>query len=785
MPDETENDDLVMTLVAAVLERAPGEREGYLRAACQGSDTLFETIWQRVRWEERMGNFLLEPLIPREELEHSFHPGEILSGWFRIVREVAHGGIGFVYEALDQRLNRQSAMKHARPGYRQRLAPGARLGSYEILSLAGAGGMGEVYKAKDTRLDRTVAIKILPPELATDPQFRERFAREARVISQLDHPHICALYDVGDQDGTEYLVMPYLEGVTLAERLTKGVLPLDQTFRIAIDVAEALDSAHRTGIVHRDLKPGNIFLTQSGVKLLDFGLAKPSRPAIAGSGALPATPPNLTAQGTLLGTVRYMAPEQLEGQDADARTDVFAFGAVLYEMLTGKKAFECKRQASLVVAIMHAEPAPLATVQPLTPPALEHLVSRCLARTADERWQTMRDVRYELQWIDANRSTLTSRPTFAPNRVRLAWLLMVAAVFAVLGASTMALFDRLSHRSESQQADVRRFTIVPPERATFGGGPYSAPSPALSPDGRHLVFRAQQRGGPYRLWLRSLDGLEAQALPGTEEGNFPFWSPDSRVVGFFASGKLKKVDVLGGLVQTIGEAPAGEGATWNRENVILFAPTASGGLLRVSAAGGQTTPVTRLEPSEHEASHRWPEFLPDGRRFLFLVRPGNEVRVGSLASPETKRLFTADSRVLYAAPGYLLFVRGGTLLAQAFDADRAVPRGDALPLAERVRNNPNLGRAALTASQNGMLAYRTGFGIITQLTWFDRSGKPLQSLGEPGPYYGVDLSPNEARAVSVRFEADAGRRDLWLMDTATAVTSRLTFGPLRNARPAW
>ena len=445
------------------------------------------------------------------------------------------------------------------------LAPGTRLGPYEVLSALGAGGMGEVYKATDIRLSRTVAIKVLPEHVASNPDLKQRFEREAKTLAALSHPHICPIHDVGNQNGIDFLVMEYLDGETLEQRLKKGALPLDQALQIGIQIAEALAVAHRAGIVHRDLKPGNIMLTKSGAKLLDFGLAKAGAPPVAGSlSMLPTTPPNLTAQGTILGTFQYMAPEQLEGQEADARTDIFAFGAVLYEMVTGKKAFEGKSQASLIHSIMGVDPPPMYSLQPLTPPVLEHVVHCCLAKDADDRWQSASDVMRELKWIvetDAQLSTAaqSQAPAFR-RRERIVWA--SALGFVMLIAAGAVVWMRAA--AAVVPSPETRLEITTP--------PTSDPiSFAISPDGRRLVLVASGDGQP-RLWLRPLDATATQPLAGTEAASFPFWSPDSRSIAFFANGKLKRLDIGSGPPQVIADALAGRGRAWSDDGTILFCP---------------------------------------------------------------------------------------------------------------------------------------------------------------------------------------------------------------------
>src|SRR5262245_44274748 len=548
------------------------------------------------------------------------------------------------------------------------LGPGTRLGPYEIVAPLGAGGMGEVYKAKDTRLDRAVAVKVLPSHVSSDPALRERFEREARTIGALNHPHICTLHDVGHQDGIDFLVLEHLEGQTLVERLTKGALPIDQALQIAIHIADALDKAHRAGIVHRDLKPGNIMLTKSGAKLLDFGLAKVTPAVVAASGLsmAPTGPSPVTMQGTILGTLHYMAPEQIEGQEADARTDIFAFGAMLHEMVTGRKAFAGKTQASLIGAILKDEPPPPSTLQPITPPTLDRLIATCLSKDPDDRWQTARDLLRELRWIAEGRAT--ALPVVAragPRRERLA-LLFVSAVLIVVSALAGVLW---AERVPAPAPRLVRFDIITP----LSSDPSSF---ALSPDGRQLVFAALSDGAT-KLWVRSLDATTPRSIAGTDGASYPFWSPDSRSIAFFADGKLKRIDVSGGTPQVLADAPGGRGGTWNDDGLILFTPSQqqvdpTSVITRVSASGGSVTPVTHLAPGK--GSHRWPQFLPDGRRFLFLSALGradaNGVYLGSLDGREPIRLMAADSAALFAPPKTLLVVRQGVLRAIPFDPDR-------------------------------------------------------------------------------------------------------------------
>src|SRR5215469_11202741 len=490
------------------------------------------------------------------------------------------------------------------------LSCGAKLGPYEIQSPLGAGGMGEVYRARDTRLDRTVAIKVLPAHLSSNPEAKHRFEREARSISSLNHPNICTLFDVGHQDGIDYLVMEFLEGETLAARLIKGELALDQVLKYGVEICDGLEKAHKTGVIHRDLKPSNVMLTKSGAKLMDFGLAKtisatgPPASTLTETISSPATDEPLTARGTLVGTFQYMSPEQLEGQDADARSDIFALGAVLYEMTTGNRAFTGKTQASIVAAILTSEPPPISTGQPMSPPALDRVVKLCLAKEPEERFQNVHDVKLQLQWIaEGGSQTGVPAPVAArrKNRER-----ALAAIALVLAVAVVALGFAYLHRPTNDARSLRS-SILPPENTSFAEGVGTATSVyALSPDGTRLVFSARSVEGKSGLWMRSLNALTAQELAGTENGILPFWSPDGQSVGFFANGKLKKTLASGGSVQEICDAPLGRGGTWNAQDVIVFAPTMGGPLFRVPGRAGGPPPVSDVGPSRGDPTHRGP-----------------------------------------------------------------------------------------------------------------------------------------------------------------------------------
>jgi Tol biopolymer transport system component len=636
--------------------------------------------------------------------------------------------------------------------------------------------MGEVYRARDTRLDRMVAVKVLAAAFASDQPLRERFEREARSIAALNHPHICTLHDIGREGNATFLVMEILDGETLAERLIRGALPLEQALRHAIEIAGGLDKAHRVGIVHRDLKPGNIMLTKAGAKLLDFGLAKRETPAVAGSGlsVLPTTPPNLTTQGTILGTFQYMAPEQLEGREADARTDIFAFGTVLYEMVTGRKAFEGKSQVGLIGAILERDPAPVSTILPTCPAALDRVVQRCLAKDPDDRWQSAGDLAAQLNWIDHKASNIP-----ATAKASGLWI-AVASVMALLAAG-LGVAALYFYRARGVEP-VLQFSVLPPDGNIFDTAQPGF-RPIMSPDGTRLAFTARDASGTIQIWVRSLDTLTPRLLHGTEGASYPFWSPDGRSIAFFAQETLKRVDIAGGPVLTLSEA-VGRGGSWHRNGVILFSRTTNSPIFRIASGGGEPVAVTTLTTGQR--GHRFPSFLPDGRRFIYaaLGATNEEIFVGSLDSNEAIRLLTADSNALYSPPGELLFVRDGTLLRQSFNATTLELSGEASPVAGQVALSGGL--AAFSVSETGVLAYRSGPGTSgnVQLAWVDRSGKVVETVGAPGPYRGIDVSRDGKHIAVHRHDGSGG--DVWLMDSARGTMSRFTFDAAQdNAMPIW
>ncbi len=658
------------------------------------------------------------------------------------------------------------------------LAAGSRLGPYEILSPLGAGGMGEVYRARDTRLDRTVAIKVLPTHLSASLESRQRFEREAKTISQLSHPHICALHDVGREGETEYLVMEYLEGETLADRLLKGPLPLEQTLRFGIQIADALDKAHRQGIVHRDLKPGNVMLTKSGVKLLDFGLAKAfdQEGPVESLTSAATSARDLTAEGALLGTLSYMAPEQLEGKKVDSRTDIFALGATLYEMATGKKAFATPSQASLITLIMSADPPPISMAQPTSPPALDRVVKTCLEKDPEDRWQSAGDVAKELKWI-AEGSVGAILPIVAGGRKRremLAWAITV--LVAVLGAVAVLL----SRRPRAPE-ELTRFTIQPPSGQTIF-------SVALSPDARRILFLLKDEGGRDSIAVRSLDSLEIRRLPGTEDARGGFWSPDGREIALFSEGRLKRMSAEGGPVQTICESGGAFYGAWSRQGTILFEKEFASPIVAVPATGGTPQPVTALDPARGEVAHFHPAFLPDGRHFVF-VAPNldpekTSVMLASLDSKDVRRLFHADSNAVFADPGYLLFGRNSAIFAWRFDPRSLELVGDPAPAFEPVRCLREDNFLAASAAGN-RLVYLSWFGR-RRLVWVDRKGRELGTLGEIGGYTDVRISPDGRKvAAALRDPAHGQSQDIWVLDAFRGTGSRITAELTDEFNPAW
>ena len=654
---------------------------------------------------------------------------------------------------------------------------GQTLSHYKIISKLGQGGFGEVYLAEDSRLDRKVALKILPQHLSERAELRERFEREARAVSSLNHPHICTLYDIGEQDGIHYLVMEHLVGETLEARLAKGALPLDQTLEYAIQIADALDKAHRQGVVHRDLKPANIMLVKSGAKLLDFGLAKlQAADTPTNLSALPTEQANLTAEGTILGTLQYMAPEQLEGKEADSRTDIFAFGAVVYEMATGKKAFEGKSQASLIGAIMQTDPRPMSALQPMTPPTLDHVVRRCMSKAPEGRWQAASDVMTELRWV-TEVGTQPDAPPPVSARSKSRERLMGGLVVGLATALAVALLAPY-FTGESNQLHSIQFLVSPP-------GVH-----AISPNGRHLALVRPDPDGPNMIHIRPLNSTEMRPLLGTEGVDVPsglFWSPDSRYIGFFSQGKLKKIDFSGGPPQTLCDATTARGGSWSREGVILFGLQADV-LYKVSEDGGQPPPVTTFGERGQTISHNWPQFLPDGKHFIFLsqarIPEDSSIEVGSLDSLDRKTLVGSAVKARYAS-GYLLFIRAEVLMAQKFDERSLQTVGGPLTVADNLRTDLGIGQGIFSVSEQGVLTYATGQLLGSQLEWFDRSGHKSGTVGELGWYSNPVVSPDGSVVAVERQGSPEASSDIWLFDLSKGTSSRFTFDPGTEKFPTW
>ena len=643
--------------------------------------------------------------------------------------------------------------------------------------------MGEVYRARDTRLDRTVAIKILPGEFSADPQRRERLAREARAISSLSHPNICTLYDVGHQEGVDYLVMEHLEGETLAERLEKGPLSTEQVLRTGMEIASGLARAHRQGIVHRDLKPGNVMLTKAGAKLLDFGLAKAGVAPAESLSQMPTASQPLTAEGKVVGTFPYMSPEQVEGKEVDARSDIFSFGAVLYEMATGQRAFEGKTQASVAAAILERDPAPISSLVPVSPPALDRVVKLCLAKDRDERWQSAQDIRVQLGWLaeGGERGAASARGTARlAVREKLAWN---AAALCLVAAISLAI---VNWRGAVPSAPVVRSSLLPMQGTSFV--PFNF---AISPDGTRLGYVAAGPDGRSTLWIRLLSAATAQQISGSDDASYPFWAPDSRRIGFFAEGKLKTVDTAGGAVKVLCEAPVGRGGAWNRDGTIVFAPSVASPLSRVSDSGGEPVAVT---PPPHQGSgqgHRWPYFLPDGRHFLYFSDwsapedpQGNGIYAGSLDGGPPKLISSELAGNVEFVFGRLLFLRDRSLMAQPFDPDRLEFTGPALPIAEQeVIQDPGFHHAGYSASKSGMVVIQSTSAFSTRLLWFDHTGKEVGQIPGLG-YWDPRLSPDGRLLAVASDDGRNGKTYIHVMDLERGISTRLTEGG-SEATPVW
>jgi eukaryotic-like serine/threonine-protein kinase len=661
------------------------------------------------------------------------------------------------------------------------LASGTIVGPYVVGASLGAGGMGEVYRARDTKLKRDVAVKVLHEISPTDGERKLRFEREAELLASLNHPNIAHLYGLEDTGGVHALVMELVEGATLAERIAQGPIALEEAVMLARQIVDGMEYAHERGIIHRDLKPANIKVTPDGqVKILDFGLAKALAGDI-GEGDI-ATSPTIsvaaTSAGVLLGTAGYMSPEQAKGKSVDRRADIWAFGCVLYEMLTGKPAFDGETITDKLAAVVRAEPE-LSQLPEKTPQRIRELLQRCLIKDPKQRLQAIGEARIALdKWLADRRDDGPARAPAHSERIKWVWVRGAVALISTIAAIAFGWIVRNGTPSERQE--VRAYIKPGASESLALSGTTSGF--ALSPDGRRLAYVANTSDGKSMLWLRPMNSTLAQPLPGTDGANSPFWSPDSRFVGFYAGGKLKKIDASGGPPVVLCDAGEGRGGSWSRAGVILFTPDRFSAIYRVSAAGGPATPVTTLDRSKNERAHRWPNFLPDGRHFLYVAggpstpkeNPTNAIMVGALDSNESKTLFSNYTNAVYAL-GYLLFLRQHTLMAQPFDAKRLEFKGDPIPIADPVISDESRIHGLFSASENGVLTYVEGSsGHDRQLVWVDRSGKQVGEVaGGADSYADPQISPDGKR---VLIALESGESDLWIYDVMRAVKTRLTFG---------
>ena len=659
------------------------------------------------------------------------------------------------------------------------MSTGARLGVYQVVSPIGAGGMGEVYRAHDSKLGRDVALKVLPANLAGDAQYMARFQREAQVLASLNHPHIASIYGLEECGGVRALVMELVEGPTLADRIKKGPIPLTEALDVAKQIAEALEYAHEKGVIHRDLKPANVKITPEGtVKVLDFGLAKaaeqpPETQEWEDATTLPAS---MSRPGVILGTPAYMAPEQARGEAADKRADIWAFGVVLLEMLTGKRTFSGETTSDTLAAVLTKDPD-WERLPAATPASVSRLLKRCLERDPRKRLRDIGDARMQIDDSPAD----SAAPVRPARRSPVPWAVSAGLLIAL--AAVLLLFFRRG----PPESPLVQFTIPPPEKEEFE---HLAPSP----DGRMIAFSA---GGTDTLWLRRLNSLTSQRLDGGDGALLPFWSPDSRFLGFWAHGKLQRIDVeapIGpGRLRIFCDAARPGGATWSRDGIIVFSGGQGQPLYRISASGGEAVAITSLDPSRQEKTHYWPWFLPDGRHFLYTIvseiRENSGVYVGTLDSPERKRLLGDLSNAVYvtapALGGLLLFVRGDTLMAQRLDAATLRLSAEPFSVAEQVEYGADFAEGSYAVSANGVLVYKSS-GEQSQLTWFDRAGKRIGTIGEPGIYNGgFRLSPDGTRVAVARRDPNTGTSDIWLMEADGSGSSRFTFDPKDDVAPVW
>ena len=660
------------------------------------------------------------------------------------------------------------------------LVPGDRLGAYEIVRLIRRGGMGEVYLGRDTILNREVALKVLPDRYRLDAPRLASFEREARILASLNHPNIATLHGLETSSDVQALVMEFVDGDTLAECASAGSLPLVRSLRIARQIVDALDAAHAHGIIHRDLKPDNVKVRPDGtVKVLDFGLAQ------AHEANEHRDPRQRTASGApddgqaVVGTMPYMSPEQARGLELDTRADIWAFGCVLFEMITGRRAFDGPTSSDIIVAVLDREPD--WTALPATTPArVRRVLRRCLEKDAARRLRHIADARADLEDTESEHDPApahTRRPGYG-------WLAIAGGVVVATG-----FFIGTRGRDPTAAIGPTQFVLLPPEGTTFGAGVLDrTPGVAIAPNGERLAFEATDRAGHRRLWIRAIRSLTAEPLAGTEGAREPFWSPDGAFIGFFASGKLKKVAVSGGTVSTLADASHGSGGTWSRDGVILFAPSTQSSLFRVPASGGAATPVTTVKGPD-EYGHVYPQFLPDGRHFLYLERavpPSKAIYVGSLDDTRRTRVVEAREKARFAGPDRLLFLRDGRLMSQRFDLRTFQVSGDPVPVADSVAFIATDGRASYDASDDGILVYRaSGLLAAGQPIVVDRAGRTLQTVGEPGDYQSASFSPDGAKIATEKHDLHTSTGDLWLIDLDRGTTSRLTSDGMHNNKAVW
>ena len=665
-----------------------------------------------------------------------------------------------------------------------RIPPGTRLGPYEVVGPVGAGGMGQVYRARDTRLGRDVAIKVIAADQEPTAEQRQRFDREARAIAQLSHPNVCTLFDVGHDQGIGYIVIELLDGETLASRLERGPLPIEECFTLGARMASALAAAHARGIVHRDLKPANVMLTRTGPKLLDFGLAKSFGPTPELSGeATETAAAKLTGTGMLIGTVPYMAPEQIEGRQPDARTDIFALGAVLYEMATGKPAFSAHNPVALVAAVLASDPPPLSTVRPGAPPSLDRLIRRCLAKDPAERWHSAHDIALQLQAItdDARERTPESRRRMAQWLQWLPWALTAGAL--AVAAISLA---RSASRPRGEAATIR-FTIDPPAGGGFVWNTETN-SLAMSPDGQTLAFIAFDSTGEQKIWLRPLSSTVSTPLQGTQDAQSLMWSPDGQAIAFFTSDRLQRIDLPDGAPVTLTQlaSRAGQSGTWGRAGHILFAGVQGEAIYRVPSSGGAPEVVLRPDTTVGEARLSFPWYLPDGSRFLYTLRrtDGSSMLMQTTVGQRPRLITNVESLVQYSAPGVLAFVRDGTLLGQAFDANEGRVEGEPFAVADGTRYFLSTGATAMATSEGGTLAFHPA-AEHQELLWLDRAGQQIGDAVSSGSFLDATLSPEGNRVLVARQQLRLGTWDMWMLDLERATETRLTTSRLTEVYGLW